>query len=239
VKARTVAVSLGIHVGIAVLALVLTSEDKKRRPTQVAVFEPPQKKVAAEPKPEPPRPPPPPVVEPPRPRVASAAPKPAPTPVAEPPPPAAQPAQAAPDPVTSTPGPSSDGPGLPVGPPTRPGPAAEPKPKVLERPKTEPKRAGEDNCTEPSTKPEPVVKTAIEYTTQARADGVEGRLVLKVTVAADGSVSDVNVVSSVEPSLDAAAVAAVKQWRFKASTRCGRSVAGGTYTLARRFELGD
>ena len=94
-------------------------------------------------------------------------------------------------------------------------------------------------CTEEPTKPEPISKTEIGYTQQARQDNVEGRLVLRVTVDENGAVTSVTVVSSVEPSLDAAAIEAVKQWRFKPAMRCGRPVAGGTYTIARRFELGD
>ena len=89
-----------------------------------------------------------------------------------------------------------------------------------------------------ASKPEPIAKTEIEYTEEARAAGVEGRLVLKVSIDENGAVTDVAVASSVDAALDAAAIAAVKQWRFKPSTKCGKPVAG-TYTLARRFELGD
>jgi len=94
-------------------------------------------------------------------------------------------------------------------------------------------------CTEPPGKPEPTLKTDIEYTEEARAAGIEGRLVLKVTVDADGNVTDVQVVSSVDPALDAAAIATVKTWRFKPALACGKPVAGGQYTIARRFVLGD
>jgi protein TonB len=83
----------------------------------------------------------------------------------------------------------------------------------------------EEACDEEPTKPEPVYKTEIEYTAAARAEGIEGRLVLKLIIAADGSVSDVEVVSSVEPALDAAAVAAVKQWRFKPALANNKPVA--------------
>ena len=99
--------------------------------------------------------------------------------------------------------------------------------------------ATEERCTEEPSKPEPVFKTEIEYTAAARAEGIEGKLKLKVTVGADGSVLSVQVLASVSPELDAAAVAAVKQWRFRPAMACGKPVAGGTYVLARRFELGD
>ena len=98
----------------------------------------------------------------------------------------------------------------------------------------------DDNCTEEPSKPAPLTKpNDIEYTQEARANGIEGRLILRLTIAANGTVADVQVMSSVDPALDAAAVAAVKTWTFKPSMRCGRPMAGGVYTLARRFELGD
>jgi protein TonB len=98
----------------------------------------------------------------------------------------------------------------------------------------------EDLCEEAPSKPVALQQpTQIEYTAQARADGVEGRLVLRVIVAADGTVTEVVVVQGVEAALDAGAVAAVKTWTFKPALRCGKPVAGGILTLARRFELGD
>jgi len=97
----------------------------------------------------------------------------------------------------------------------------------------------DERCMDEPSKPEPVFKTEIEYTASARADGIEGKLKLKITVGADGSVLHVDVLASVSPELDAAAVSAVRQWRFKPAMACGRPVAGGTYVLARRFELGD
>jgi protein TonB len=97
----------------------------------------------------------------------------------------------------------------------------------------------EERCTEEPSKPEPVFKTEIEYTASARAEGIEGKLKLKITVGEDGSVLRVEVLASVSPELDAAAVSAVKQWRFRPAMMCGKAVSGGTYVLARRFELGD
>lgn len=97
----------------------------------------------------------------------------------------------------------------------------------------------EERCTEEPSKPEPVFKTEIEYTAAARAEGIEGKLKLRVVIGGDGAVLTVEVLSSVSPELDAAAVAAVKRWRFRPAMACGKPVAGGTYVLARRFELGD
>jgi len=97
----------------------------------------------------------------------------------------------------------------------------------------------DESCHEEPSKPEPVFKTEIEYTHAARAEGIEGKLKLKLTVAADGSVMNVEILSSVSPELDAAAVAAVRQWRFRPAMACGKPLNGGTYILVRRFELGD
>lgn len=102
-----------------------------------------------------------------------------------------------------------------------------------------PSLPGDITCHEDPTKPEPVYKKDIEYTASARAEGIEGKLKLKLTVGADGQVINVEVLSAVAPELDAAAVAAVKLWRFKPAMMCGKAVSGGVYIVARRFELGD
>jgi protein TonB len=111
---------------------------------------------------------------------------------------------------------------------------SEPKKKILRA-----AVASNETCEEPATKPRPIDRPAvIEYSAKARADGVEGRLVLKIAVNAEGRVASVAIAAGVEPTLDASAVAAVKTWRFEPAKRCGRAVES-TYTLARRFELGD
>jgi protein TonB len=102
-----------------------------------------------------------------------------------------------------------------------------------------PSLPGDITCHEDPTKPEPVYKKDIEYTASARAEGIEGKLKLKLTVGADGQVINVEVLSAVAPELDAAAVAAVKLWRFKPAMMCGKAVSGGVYIVARPFELGD
>src|SRR5262249_14287719 len=121
----------------------------------------------------------------------------------------------------------------------KPKPSAAPTNKPLHVDEPPPQSSDSGACTEPPGKPEPTMKTDIEYTEEARAAGVEGRLVLEVTVDADGNVSDVKVISGVAPALDSAAIQTVKTWRFKPAMACGKPVAGGTYRIARRFELGD
>ncbi len=52
------------------------------------------------------------------------------------------------------------------------------------------------------------------YPQDLREAGVGGKVELRATIGADGSVRDAQVTQSVQPELDAAAVDAVKQWRF-------------------------
>ena len=62
---------------------------------------------------------------------------------------------------------------------------------------------------------------------------------LALTIGANGEVAEVEVVTSVDPALDAAAMAAVKRWRFKPAMACGKAGRGRHATSSRaRFELG-
>jgi TonB family protein len=101
--------------------------------------------------------------------------------------------------------------------------------------------AGDAPCAEEPTKPEPVVKTEINYALypQAQADGIEGKIKIRFVVGVDGEVEKVDVLSGIEPGLDAAIVAAAQRWRFKPAMACGKPVAGGTYVFQARFELGN
>ena len=81
------------------------------------------------------------------------------------------------------------------------------------------------------------MKTNPEYTDAARAAGIEGRLVVRIFVGADGSVAKVDVVTSVDAALDAASIATIQKWRFTPAMKCGKPVDGGVYVFAQRFEL--
>jgi protein TonB len=238
----TVLVSLAAHGVLAMAALSVAHDKQQRRATTIALAD------EHKPRPEPPRPVPPPAPPRPRPRAKPAAPAPAPAQVAAA---SAAPAAPAPTPLDTV---MTNEPGMDMGTGARPreevkprGPApAKPRPAAVpvKAPiKTDhPDSAATDGagaCTEPPGKPEPTLKAEIEYTDEARAAGLEGRLVLRVTVDASGSVTDVVVVAGVDPALDAAAIATVKTWRFRPAQACGKPVAGGQYTIARRFVLGD
>lgn len=227
----TIIGSLAIHVLVFGYALRV-SEKKKHRVATAVVVE--KKKEPEKPKPKPK-----PVVQ------KKIEPKAEPVPLKNAPTHAPEPA---PEPVDSHVTMSNDnGPGIDVGPKKGEVPK-QTAPKQTSREKPREKVLGgtvegnpeDDNCTEAPSKPAPLTRPSeIEYTQDARANGIEGRLILKITVGADGSVTDVQVLGSVDGALDAAAVAAVKTWTFKPAMRCGTPMAGGVYTLARRFELGD
>ena len=239
-RLSTVIVSVGLHVALAMgLLSVAQKRELRRKAISVAVTE--EKKKAKPPKPAPPKP----IVHP---AIAKAtvAPKAA----------TSAPAHAAPAPmVTNLAMSNSDldiGPGIglhgSVGPKTA---AAAAPTKVAsaiserrtQRTKEEAGGGSPDApCEEEPSKPEPIVQTpTIDYTLypQAQADGVEGKFKAKLVIDADGEVSNVIVVTGVEPAFDAAIVAALKRWRFKPATACGKPVAGGVVPFNARFELGD
>ena len=72
--------------------------------------------------------------------------------------------------------------------------------------------------------PEAVWKAFPVYPPAARASGVEGQVLVQALVGSDGLVKDTRIVKSI-PELDDAAVAAVRQWRFKPARSKGQPVA--------------
>jgi len=71
---------------------------------------------------------------------------------------------------------------------------------------------------------EAITRVAPEYPAAAREARVDGTVMLSANVREDGTVGDIKVVNSV-PLLDAAAIAAVRQWRFKPASAKGIPVA--------------
>jgi protein TonB len=238
-KMRTIVASVAVHGAVALFLISRAETNQKRRAITVAV---PDKEKKPE-KPKPPAPPKPIVHRPPPPKAEAPKPEPAPAPTKV--------AREAPAPVETkialsnadlAPG------GIALAGTPKLDKAATPTAKVASVvPEGERRRKhelgagppGEEACDEEPTKPEPVFKAEIEYTAEARANNVEGKLKLRVVVGVDGSVVDVVVENPVDPSLDAAAVEAVKRWRFKPALKCGKPVAGGVYRIQRTFELAD
>ena len=62
------------------------------------------------------------------------------------------------------------------------------------------------------------------YTDDARAKGIEGKVVLRFTVDHDGIPQSIQVKQSLYPSLDQAAVEAVREWRFEPAMKNGEPV---------------
>ena len=87
--------------------------------------------------------------------------------------------------------------------------------------------------------PWPVVRMKPLYPMRARERGIEGIVRLRFVVGADGSVRDIEVVSS-EPEgvFDRAARAAAVRWRFAPAVKDGRPVATRVRTAV-RFKLED
>jgi protein TonB len=75
--------------------------------------------------------------------------------------------------------------------------------------------------------PEATRQVKAEYTEEAKANRIEGNVVLDVVVLADGGIGEVNVEKSLDSiyGLDRNAVAAMKKWKFKPGTKDGKPVA--------------
>jgi len=71
-----------------------------------------------------------------------------------------------------------------------------------------------------------------KYSKSARKQKIEGVVTLSVIIGTDGKAHNVKVVKSLEPSLDANAIEAVKSWKFAPATKDGRPVA-----VAMRLEI--
>lgn len=64
-----------------------------------------------------------------------------------------------------------------------------------------------------------------KYSKSARKQKIQGTVTLSAVIGTDGRPRDVKVVKSLEPSLDANAIEAVKTWKFAPATKDGRPVA--------------
>jgi len=64
-----------------------------------------------------------------------------------------------------------------------------------------------------------------EYTPEAKADHIEGTVLLKLIVSAEGNAEDVSVVKSLNAGLDQKAIEALAKWKFQPGTKDGRAVA--------------
>jgi protein TonB len=236
-----VVASLGVHVGVVSLA-------KGRKPStplvphtfEVEVIEIPD--VQVEPPPAPTLPPPP--VEPPRPKPharaarpvvtpepATVAPTPAPEVAPEPPAPvSAGPALAAAEPSNA---PCVSGACLPVGQggPGKVGATGLPGPGALGIPRA-PSAPGNDA---PAVR---LVHVKPSYPMRAIDDEVEGWVLVRFTIAPDGSVAQPEVVdASPKRIFDRSALDAVRRWKYRPTMQGGRAVARPGVFVKVTFEL--
>lgn len=109
-------------------------------------------------------------------------------------------------------------------------PLAEPTPAVVPDPPAPPLRIGGA-----IGEPRRVYYVAPVFPTVARASRSEGLVILEVVVTRDGLVRDTHVLRS-SPMFDRAAIDAVRQWRYTATTLNGTPV-DVTMTVTVRFNL--
>jgi protein TonB len=74
------------------------------------------------------------------------------------------------------------------------------------------------------TPPRLTHQTKPRYPKAPYAAWIQGTVGLEAVVEADGTVGEVAVIASLHPDLDAAAMACVRQWRFRPATRDGTPV---------------
>jgi len=74
------------------------------------------------------------------------------------------------------------------------------------------------------TLPKVIHKVEPTYTEAAREAKISGTVTLSVIVEKDGTASNMKIVKSLDPGLDQAAIAAVRQWKFQPGTKDGKPV---------------
>ena len=72
--------------------------------------------------------------------------------------------------------------------------------------------------------PQLLQKIEPSYPEAARKARMEGVVILEAIITAEGAVQEVKVLKSVNPLLDASAVRAVQQWKYRPATLNGRAV---------------
>jgi protein TonB len=86
--------------------------------------------------------------------------------------------------------------------------------------------------------PIPQVRMEPQYPDGAKNSGIEGWITFRFTVAADGSVKDIEIVDA-EPQRvwDSATIRAVSGWKYQPAIRDGKPVEQRGVTVTYRFEL--
>jgi TonB family protein len=103
---------------------------------------------------------------------------------------------------------------------------------VVEPPPRDSPPGGDDRITPPRI----VEKSFPSYPGDAKKERIEGVVVVQTVIAKDGSIARTRVLKGAHPSLDAAAVAAIRGWRFEPALLDGEPVAVH-YNLTINFRL--
>jgi len=74
------------------------------------------------------------------------------------------------------------------------------------------------------TKPVPLSRPTPRYTESARANGIQGSVLVRVLVGEDGNVKSVRVVRGLPDGLTEEAITAARQTKFKPAMRDGKPV---------------
>ncbi len=67
-------------------------------------------------------------------------------------------------------------------------------------------------------------KSEPQYTEHARKAKLEGKVVLTIVVGTDQRAHDIKVTKSLDPGLDANAIASIRSWRFQPGMKNGKPV---------------
>ena len=73
-------------------------------------------------------------------------------------------------------------------------------------------------------RPQKIVHVDPIYPEQAKADRLEGMVIVEAVIATDGTIMNVDVIRSAHPLLDAAAVEAVSRWEYTPTLLNGEPV---------------
>ncbi|HYP90902.1 MAG TPA: energy transducer TonB [Polyangiaceae bacterium] len=98
--------------------------------------------------------------------------------------------------------------------------------------------AGDSPCAEDVIKPKPLGFAQPQYTDDARSAEVEGRVKLKLSVDAQGNVTDVQVLAGLGHGLDESSVATARRIKFTPGSACSKPV-GSSFVITFRFALGE
>jgi TonB family protein len=78
------------------------------------------------------------------------------------------------------------------------------------------------SCDPDVVRPKLLKRVNANYPTNAQSAGIQGIVVMQAVVEPDGTIGDIEALSSSHPDLERAAILALKQWRFEQGTYKGR-----------------